>query len=159
MTKEITKAIILQEIQNKFKLRELEPAKFLFDETVVPVYDIGRHVHSWWQSYKTVTINGTGPLSIKAVPPTEHWHLARYDVVFMTGAYTIAGIYIKRKNQAAPDSFIYLDLKAAQSVSYHIDLVKDVVLEPGDEIMVNVDGYTTTGAFRFYYDYRMEEIR
>jgi len=158
MTKEITKAIILQEIQDKLKMREFAPAKFLFDETVVPVYNIERHLDHWITNFVNVAITSTGPRILFTVPADERWFLRRYDAVFMTGVYTITGMYTRRHDMDQA-YFCYLDLGAGTSISYHIDLLNPIVLDPGDIIAVNVDGYTSTGDFRLYIDYLKEEIR
>ena len=157
MTKEITKSIILQEITDKFKLREFAPANFLFDETVVPVYNVEQHLEEWWQKYRTESITATGGQHYFSVAQDERWHLKRYDVVFMTGAFTIAGIYITRSNRDPSDAYIYLDLTAAQNTSYHVNT--DVILNRGDTISANVDGYTTTGNLRLYIDFEKETVR
>ena len=160
MTKEITKAIILQEVQDKFKLRDFEPAKFLFDETVVPIYNVDQHLGTWWNKYVQVSITGTGPITCFYVPSTEKWRLSRYDVVFMgAGAYTVAGVYVRRLNRDPNDAFVYLNLTAAQTVSYHVELPRDVILQPNDQIAVNIDGYTTTQNLRLYVDVMTEEVR
>lgn len=157
MTKEITKAFILQQLQDKMGLREFASSPFLFDETVVPVYNIEQHLMEWWQEYVTVSITAMGGVPFFIVPEDEKWTLRRYDVVFMTGNFTIAGVYIERKNRTPGGAYVYLDLKAAQNTSYHIET--DVVLTRGDKVYVNVDGYTTTGNLRLYADYLMEKIR
>ena len=157
MTKEITKAFILQQIQDKFRLREFEPAKFLFDETVVPVYNIDEHLEEWRQTYVSMSITSTGGSTFQYIPSDERWHLKRYDVVFMSGVFTVAGVFIVRKSRSPTDAYIYLDLTAAQSVSYHKET--DVILTPGDVIKINIDGYTSTGDLRLYMDYQKEEIR
>ena len=157
MTKEITKAFILQQMQNKFAMREFESRPFLFDETVVPVYNIEQHLEEWWQRFATKTITTTGAALFFTTPDERKWTLKRYDVVFMTGVFTIAGVYIVRTNMGSENSFVYLDLKAAQNASYHIE--RDVTLNPGDKIYVNVDGYTSTGDLRIYLDYKEEYMR
>ena len=160
MTKEITKAIILQQMGDKLKLREFSHAAFLFDETVVPVYNIEPHLEEWWQRYYSTSIIAIGGRLIKEVPDDRRWHLRAYDVVFM-GAVTctVAGIYIERVNRSPADAFIYLDLAAAQNVSYHTDLITPVTLNPGDKIYVNVDGFTSAQTMRLYIDYNVEFIR
>ena len=158
MTKEITKAFILQQIQDKFGMREFAPAAFLFDETVVPVYNIEQHLEEMYTRYVIKSITSTGGKTLLAVPGTERWHLKRYDVVFMgVSTFTVAGVYITRINRSPADSYIYLDLEAAQSVSYHKDV--DVILNPGDIVGVSIDGYTSTADLRLYVDYLREEIR
>ena len=158
MTKEITKAIILQQIQDKFGMREFAPAAFLFDETVVPVYNVERHLEEMWTKYITRSITSTGGELFLTVPGTERWHLKRYDVVFMgAGGYTVAGLYVERVNRSPADAYIYIDLEAAQSVSYHKDV--DVILNPGDAVKISIDGYTSTQDLRLYIDYLREEIR
>ena len=44
MTKEITKSFILQQIQDKFRLREFTAENFLFSETVIPIYNVENHL-------------------------------------------------------------------------------------------------------------------
>ena len=157
MTKEITKARVLQEMQDKLLLREFIPEKFLFSETVTPVYNIEQHLEQWWQNYIEASVTGIGIKYFYAVPEDERWHLKRYDVVFMSGAFTIAGVYIRRRNRDPSDAYMYLDLTAAQNTSYHHET--DVVLTAGDTLNINVDGYTSTGDLRLYIDYKMEKIR
>ena len=156
MSKEITKARILQEIQDKFKLRELLPATFTFDETVVPTYDIGQHLLSPTVVSKTVSVSTIGAITVHTVPAGEKWHLHTYNVIFMTGAFTIAGVMIYRP--LAVD-WIYLDMSAAMSVSYANDLPKDVLLFPGEDLAINVDGYTSTGDIQLRLSVTKEEIR
>jgi len=159
MSKEITKAIILQEIQDKFKLRDFEPAKFLFEETVIPVYEISEHLQHWATYQRTVSVTSTGAIAIKIIPPNEKWLLRAYSVIFVTGVYTVAGAYILRRDRALGTDFSYLDLTAAQSVSYLRTLPEPVTLEAGDTLLVNIDGYTSTGDLTLHIDYRKEEIR
>jgi len=156
MTKEITKSIVLQEIQDKLKLREFEAANFLFDETVVPTYDIGQHLMKPSVKSFTKSITVAGLHSFFSVPADEKWHLHRYNIIFMTGAYTVAGMTVTRPE---PVDYVYLDLKAAQSTSYIVDLPKDVVLSSGDDLRVYIDGYTSTGDLLVIIDVTVEKIR
>jgi len=159
MTKEITKARVLQEVQDKFKLREFDSAQFLFDETVVPTYDIGQHLKSFQNRWAEKSITGIGAQVFFTVPFTEKWKLYRYDVVFMgAGAYTVAGVLTMRVPITSGES-CYLDLKAAQTESYHIQLPTPIVLHPGDKLYINIDGYTSTQDLRLYIDHEVEEIR
>ena len=159
MSKEITKAFILQEMQDKFKLRELEPEVFSFSETVIPVYNVEQHLEEWKADFIERSITGTGAEAFFVVPDDEKWSLWRYDVIFMgAGAYTVAGMYTRRRKDAVTD-FCYLDLGAAKSASYHIELSVPVVLMPGDFLAVNIDGYTSTQNLRVYIDYLMEKVR
>jgi len=77
----------------------------------------------------------------------------------VTGVYTVAGAYILRRDRALGTDFSYLDLTAAQSVSYLRTLPEPVTLEAGDTLLVNIDGYTSTGDLTLHIDYRKEEIR
>ena len=157
MTKEITKAFILQEIQDKFNLRELEPEKFRFSEMVVPTYSIGQHLLSAQIKKETVSVAG-GPASFLffTVPEIEKWHLHGYNLIFVTGSYKVAGVMINRP--AAADYF-YLDLTKNQTVSYSNLLPKDVVLCSGDRILVYVDDYTSAGNLLLHIDVTVETVR
>ena len=160
MTKEITKAFILQQIQDKFALREFAPEKFLFSEMVMPVYDIEPHLEEWWNRYSQVTITATGAPVLFTVPEDSRWVLTSYDVVFMgAGAYTVAGVILTRRLRNPTDAYIYLDLSAAQTVSYHTELQTPLILGPGDELKVSIDGYTSSQGLRLYIDYIVEKIR
>ena len=156
MTKEITKSIILQELTDKFKLREFAPAKFLFDETVVPTYDIGPHLIKTVLKTNTLTITGTGGREYFPVPENEKWFLHRYNIIFLTGAFTIAGAYLAKPGIA---DYLYMDLAPAISVSYAVNLPYPAMLEPGEDIAINVDGYTTTGNLEMRIGVTVEEIR
>jgi len=157
MTKEITKAYILQQMQDKFKLRDLAPAVFTFEESVVPVYNIEQHLKIYRSAMSAVSVTTVGALNFFSVPENERWFISRYTVVFYTGAYTVAGVYVGRHSDVT--LFMYLDLTAAQSVSYTNDLPKDVVLDSGDKLNINIDGFTSQGVLRLYIDYIKEEIR
>ena len=156
MTKEITKARIIQEIQDKFALRELEPEVFSFSERVIPTYNVEQHLLAWTSKYETVQMTSAAAFEFFEVPENEKWKLRRYDVVFLAaGAYKVTGLYVTRKGS----THVYLDLKKAQTESYHIDLVEPVDLQPGDKIHVLIDDYTSTAGLRVYIDYQIEVVR
>ena len=158
MTKEITKSIILQQIQDKFKLREFEASPFLFSEIVSPVYNIEEHLKNFKESYQTVSITGIAAYTFFTVPDDEKWVLSRYDVVFMaTSVYTVAGVFTQRTTDGS--KYCYLDLAAAQSVSYHVSLPFPISLVPGNKLRISIDGYTSTADLRMYIDYIVEKIR
>jgi len=158
MSKEITKAIVLQQLQDKLGLRDYEVAPFLFSETVIPIYDIGPHFKHRKIEYASRDIAATGNVIFFVVPQNERWKLQLYDVVFMgAGAYTVAGATIRRLD-GLPDT-VYLDMTAAQTISYHVSVSPGIVLDPADAIGINVDGYTSPQALRLYIDYEVEEIR
>ena len=159
MTKEITKSIILQEIQDKLKLREFESAKFLLDETVVPVYDIGYHLGKRFIEMKTVSITaGPDAYVYFTVPENERWAFSNYNITFVTGVYGVTGLFITRASSGA-GAFLYLDQKLGQTSSYPVNLGMDVVLDAGDNISIFVDAYTSTGDLRLGIDVTKEEIR
>jgi len=160
MTKEITKTILLQRLVDRFGLREFTPSKFLLDETVIPTFDVHSDLEHWQSYYmNTGTITGIGAQSIIIVPDTVRWHLRAYSVTFVSGSVTVAGVYIKRKDSRDATDFSYLDLTAAQSTAYLRTLPEAVTLEPGDRLLVNIDGYTSDAVLRIDYDYMLEEIR
>ena len=159
MTKEITKATILQEMQDKLKLREFDPANFLFSETVHPVYNIEQHLQHWKTAYAEQTIMSAVGVTFFTVPQNERWYVNGYNIVFMgAGAYTVSGMYIERID-AGIGVFLYLDLTAAQTVSYAVNLPKVLALNPGDQLNINIDSYTSPQDLRLYIDYMVEEIR
>ena len=161
MTKEITKSYILQELQDKFGLREFLRENFVFLETVMPTYDIARHVEFPTTDFEELSIT-SGPVGYVffTVPENERWYLNAYNVVFMgAGAYTVTGLYIVRKKQLTAGATIYIDMTLGQTVSYAHVLPKPIRLDPGDTIRVYVDSYTSTQNLRLYIDYLMEEIR
>ena len=158
MTKEITKSIILQQIQDKFKLRDFEPANFLFDETVIPVYDIGPHLYNRHVMMKTMSVTA-GPAGILffTVPMDERWTFTNYNVTFMTGVFTVTGLYIHRT--ATGTESIYLDQVLGRTGSYAINVASPIVLDAGDKVWMYIDGYTSTGDLRLTIDVMKETIR
>jgi hypothetical protein len=159
MTKEITKASILQEIQDKFGLREFEPAKFLFDETVVPVYDIERHLTKWEIMEMTVSITSAAGFYFFKVPANERWLLRAYQVIYgMTGAHKGSGLYIDYRPPSTATA-MYLDLKKGQDVSYLVNLPNPVMLSPGNRLYYLIDDYTSTQNLTIDIDVQKEEIR
>ena len=157
MTKEITKAFVLQRITDELKLRELEPEKFAFSELVRPVYNIEKHLKNWVVLDVTKSVTSTGGMYFHMPSGDERWTVNGYTVVFITGAYTVAGVYITR--QSAETRFVYLDLTAAQSTSYTINLPKPIEMVHGDTLWINIDGYTSTGNLEMLVDCNVEKIR
>jgi hypothetical protein len=160
MTKEITKAIIMQEIRDKFRLREFAPAKFLFDETVVPVYNIEPHLLRWEVLEKTVSITSAAGFVFWTVPQTERWLLRGYTVTFgMTGAIKGTGLYISNRPPPTAGNAIFLDMIKGQEVSYLVTLATPVVLDPGNAIRYLIDTYVSTQDLIIHIDVQKEEIQ
>ena len=158
MTKEITKANILQEIQDKFKLRELMPEKFSFSEMVIPVYDIESHLGKWDTETKTVSITSIAGFTFFTVPANERWFLRAYQLVFgATGAIKATGVLII--NRAGAGDYIYLDMVKGQEVSYVINLPNPVLLNPGNRLQIYIDTYVSTQNLSLIIDVLKEEIR
>ena len=158
MTKEITKANILQEMQDKFKLREFESVKFLFEETVVPVYNIEQHLEKWEVDVKTVSITSASSFEFFEVPANERWKLRSYFVVYLaTGAIKGSGLFIDKR--PCPGCFIYLDLVKGQEVSYIVNLPQLVTLNPGNKLEYLIDTYVSTQNLQIFIDVMKEEIR
>jgi len=158
MTKEITKSIVLQQLQDRMGLREFTPAPFLFDETVVPTFDIGGELRTTELDFAEKNVTGTGGVLFFIVPKNEKWTIKRYDVVFMgAGAYTVSGVYWRKFSDAT--RFVYLDMTAAQTTSYHVEMIQPPVVPASSNIYINVDGYTSTQYLRLYIEYIKETIR
>ena len=157
MSKEITKAYIIQELTDKFKLREDTPEKFLFLEGVRPVYNIEEHLKDFSILSVTRSVTGIGGVYFSGPGDTKKWELNGYTIVFLSGAFTVSGAYITRNSDSG--KFVYLDLTAAQSVSYTVNLPKSITMYPGDRLSINVDGYTSTGDLRMDMDVSSETIR
>ena len=157
MTKEITKAFILQRMTDELALRELVPEKFTFSENVVPVYNMEKHLKNWMIETATKSVTTTGGLLFLKPPDNERWTVNGYTVVFVTGVYTIAGVYIIRNHTES--NFVYIDLAPAQTVSYTVNLPKPIELVYGDRFYINIDGYTSTGNLTLNIDVNKEKIR
>ena len=158
MTKEITKAYILQQIQDKFKLRELEPEVFRFSEQVIPTYDVSQHLGNWVVLNATVSITSAASFVFFDVPETERWLLRSYLVIFGgTGAIKGSGLMVNQRPGSS--DYIYLDLKKGQEVSYLVNLPVSVVLHPGNELKYLIDTYVSTQNLTVRVDVLKEEIR
>ena len=158
MTKEITKAIILQQIQDKLKLRELTPERFAFSELVVPTYNIEPHLGEWEVIENTVSITSAASFTFFTVPQDEQWLLRSYVVVFgMTGAHKGTGLLINKR--PATGGYIYLDLIKGQEVSYLTNLPVCVKLHPLSELKYLIDTYASTQDLLIMIDVLKEKIR
>ena len=161
MTKEITKARILQQLQDKFQLREFEATKFLFDETVIPVFEISSEIQHPYTASKAILITSADAFAFFTVPGTEKWILSNYNVIFLgtPGAIKASGVFVTRVNKSAATATFYLDLKAGQETSYIVNLELPVVLEPGDTLSIYIDTYVSDQQMRLIIDHITEEIR
>ena len=157
MTKEITKANILQEIYDRFKMRELVPAKFAFDETVVPIYNIAPHLSEWHVETNTVSITSAAGYTYFTVPANEEWTLRGYYILFLSsGTHTVSGLFISRRPELES---LYLDLEAGHAVSYIVNLPQHVILPPRSMVGLLIDSYTSTYDLTLKLDVKKEIIR
>ena len=157
MTKEITKSIILQAIQDKLGLREYEPANFLFDEMVVPTYDIGPHLSEWHVKTSTNSITSAVGFVFFDVPVDKQWTLRGYYILFLgSGAIEVSGLFIKRMPE---NESLYLDLAAGHTVSYIVNLPQHVVLPPKTQVGLLIDTYISTQNLTLKIDVKEETIR
>ena len=158
MTKEITKAYILQEIQDKFTLREFEPDKFLFSETVIPIYNVAPHLTKNEVRHNTISITNAGAFVFFTVPENERWFLRAYQVIFgATGAHKGTGLYIGDRPGAG--DYIYIDLKKNQEISYLVTLDTPVRIQPGSNLRYLIDTFVSTQNLTIDIDVEIEEIR
>ena len=157
MTKEITKAKILQEIQDKFALREFAPAKFLFEESVIPVYNVEQHLAHAEVKESTLNITaGPSSFSFFNIPWTERWRVHTYNVIFMTGVYGVTGLMVARRLST---EYIYIDMTAGRTTSYAVNLPKDIICNPGDSLRLYIDSFTSAGDLMLRLDTTVEEVR
>ena len=160
MTKEITKAYIIQQIQDKLGLRDMEPERFRFSEQVIPIYNIESHLQRGDIISETKSVT-SAPYAhtFFLVPENQRWTLRTYNIIFMAaGAYKVTGLFITRARSGG-SQLMYLDMKLGQTVSYVVDLPKAVLLYPGDKINIYIDDYTSTADLRVYADVTKEDIR
>ena len=159
MTKEITKAFILQQIQDKFKLREDIPERFLFGETVIPTYNVEQHLLSWEVKRVAISITSADSFVAFTVPDNERWTLRAYTIIYLApGAHTGTGMHISARPPGVAWA-IYLDMKKGQDVSYLVTLPAPVVLDPGNVLGYLIDTYTMTQSIFVYIDVQVEVIR
>ena len=159
MTKEITKAFILQQMEDKFKLRELIPEKFRFSEEVIPIYNIEQHLATWENTSKTLSITSATAFTFFEVPSTERWLLRSYTIIFgATGAHKGSGLLIDHRPPPSGDT-TYLDLLKGQEISYLTIPPTPVVLEPDNRLRYLIDTYVSTQDLTISIDYQKEEIR
>ena len=158
MTKEITKAEILQQIQDKFKLREFEVAPFLFDETVIPVYNIEQHLTRFEVRHTTVSITSADAFLFFVVPLDEQWTLRAYQVIYgMTGAIKGTGVYATWRPGLY--DYIYFDMTKGQEISYLVTLPAPVILAPQTRLFYLIDTYVSTQDLTIDVDISVETIR
>ena len=162
MTKEITKAIILQQIQEKFGLRELESEIFRFSEMVIPIYDIGMHVKNWDLQRYREEITGNGSLHFITVPDNERWKMRRIIVVAEAGGtYNIAIIYIYHPSHSTDNNYIFYNTVApiAAGTVTIFEFPQDIPVEEGDNIDINISGFSVGGYTSIHILREVETIR
>ena len=158
MTKEITKAHIIQEIQDKLGLRELTPEKFAFSEQVIPVYNIEQHLVKYAVRHATMSITSAASFQFFVIPATERWTLRAYQIIYgMTGAHKGTGLFLKFR--PGINDYIYLDMTKGQEISYLVNLPAPVVLEPSTVIYYNIDTYVSTQDLTIDIDVLTEDLR
>ena len=157
MSKEITKAFILQQLEDKFKLRDFEHEKFIFSETVIPTYNIEQHLLKWEIKRETVPATSVAAFLFFTVPDDEQWTMRAYAVIFLgVATVKITGVYVGRPSSAEN---IYLDMTKNQVISYLVNLPMPVILHPGHTIYIYVDDYTSDMNLRLDVDVQVEKIR
>jgi len=162
MTKEITKANIIQEIQNKFQLREFTPAQFLFDETVVPTYDMGQHVKAWDMSRGRVAVSANGTLIPYAVPETEQWRIRRLSLINETGGnFDVDQIFTY--HPSVPTAITYVFYNTASPIGTGtvkiFEFPQDIPMSPGEHVMINISNYVGAGYVSVHMLKEVETIR
>ena len=162
MTKEITKANILQEIQDKFGLREWEATKFLFNETVMPIYDIDQHVRKWVCIRGRKPIAGNGAVSFFSVPPVERWHVRRLSVFHETGAnFDIDQVFFYRG--ATECQYVFYDTTSplTSGTVKIFEFPQDIPMEYGElaDIRINVSNFVGGGYVALHMLREVETIR
>ena len=161
MSKEITKANILQEIQNKFKLRDFEPEKFLFSEIVTPTYDIGDHVKHWESERFREQITANGVAVMCTVPDNERWRIRKVDVINEAGAnYLINQVLFY--GSATKNQYLYFNYTGIASGGIELfSLRQDIFMEHGelDTFRINVASFVAGGYASVHILKEVETIR
>lgn len=155
---EITKSIILQQLQDKFALREWIPERFSFLETVIPVYQIEQHLREWITADSgAISISSTTDFMTFTVPANERWYIRTYTGIFATGNYNIGAVKLNRANS---DTTMYLEIEEhLNGLSWVHEFPVPLVVVAGDKLVVTCSGHTTTGNFKLYIDYDKEMVR
>ena len=158
MSKEITKSFILQEITDKFKLREWEPERFTFSEQVVPVYNIEQHLKTWEVVSNTLSMTSAAAFTFFTVPQNERWVLRGYQIIYgATGAHKGTGLFLSYRPEGT--DIIYLDMTKGQEISYCVNLPILVTIEPKTRIKYLIDTYTSAQDLTVDIDVQKERIR
>ena len=160
MTKEITKASILQEIQNKFGLRDFESERFLFGELVTPIYDIAPHVRNWVTERYRSSVTGNGPVQILYVPADTEYRIRRVSVLHETGAnFDIDQVFLEGVGNAVQYLFYDTVAPITSGTVKLFEPTQDIPMRKGDLIYMwfNVSNYVA-GGFVSVHVLKEEEI-
>ena len=148
MTKEITKANILQEIQNKFGLRDFEPERFLFGEFVTPVYDIEHHVKTWTTIRYRTQVTGNGAVAILLVPGNKEYNIRRVNVLHETGAnFDIDQVFFDGQSNAVQYLFYDTAAPITSGTVKIFALTQDIIMSKNDlkAFYYNVSNFVAGG--------------
>ena len=162
MTKEITKSIILQEMQDKFQLRDFESARFLFDETVIPTYDVGAHVKHWTVTRDRQVVSGNGALFFHVVPYDERWRVRKIDVYSETGGnFDIDQIFIATAGTEYQYLFFNTAAPIANGTVNMFNLPQDIAMQRSMlyTVYINVANFVAGGYVAIHMLREVETIR
>ena len=161
MTKEITKVDIIQQIQDKFKLREFETSSFLFSEKVVPTYDIGQHVKQWALHRDRIEITGNGGAYFPDVPQTEQWRIRRITLIHETGAnFDITQFAYYATGEISFDYLFYDTTTPIASGTVKIfQLPQDLILSHGMRFFITIANFVAGGYVAMHTLREVETLR
>lgn len=144
----------MQELVEKFELQQYEKSPFLFGETIIPTYDIGKHLEKWVAKDSGQSITGVGYYVFYTVPNSERWHIRNITVAGASGSHTFSTIVY----QQAGGYWMNL-YHTADSVHVILNLSQDLVIEPQSILQIYFDGYTSTSTCHMYLNTKVEKIR
>lgn len=157
--KKITKAILMQQLVDRFKLQEHVREEFVFLEEVLPVFELKSLLDDW-------DIRYTGALGVTAIslikvleaPMNERITIRDIEINQASGTFTYISIILVR-NKDVVNKLRYYEWGASQSGRSVLNLAQDLVLDPGDYLEVYCDGFTTNGNLFGTFNCLIETLR
>jgi len=151
--KKCNKALLLQELIEKFDLQQWEYEPLLFAETIIPVYDIHTHLERWTGKSESITITGNGIKNIHTCPKDERWHIRRWGLFQVGGDFTWDDLQVDRNGVSVP----IRHFDTGQTFTIY-EPYQDLILEANHILQVEI-AYTAEGDLYSFLDVKVEKIR
>lgn len=158
--KKCNKALLLQELIEKFDLQQWEYEPLLFAETIIPVYDVDRNFREYKsQSSGNISVTGINLYTAFTVPKDEQWQIDSLVMQIVSGTWEWDKILIRRARSSSIDYPIVVETTAISSGYKQYRFNPPLIADSQDTLLWFCSSYTATGDGRMLIDGYIQKIR